>query len=59
MRGVSAEQLRAFLTSVLIKPGKPHHILRFFRPRPAAEPPKPVESPKEGSPALVPQERKT
>jgi diadenylate cyclase len=32
VRGVSAEQLRAFLSSVLLKPGKTHHILRLFRP---------------------------
>ena len=51
VRGVSAEQLRAFLTSVLIKPGKQHNILRLFR---AAE-----ESPKEGHPALVSQEPKS
>src|SRR5580700_7687793 len=31
VRGVTAEQLRAFLTSVLIKPSKPHHFLRLFR----------------------------
>jgi diadenylate cyclase len=59
VRGVSAEQLRAFLTSVLIQPSKPHHVLRLFRPRPDQEPSKPVESHKEGSAALVPQERKT
>jgi diadenylate cyclase len=50
-RGVSAEQLRAFLTSILIKPGKPHHILPLFRPA--------DESPKEARPALVSQEPKT
>src|SRR3984957_21078756 len=32
VRGVTAEQLRAFLTSVLVKPSKPHHILKLFRP---------------------------
>ncbi len=53
VRGVSAEQLRAFLTSVLIKPSKPHHVLRLFRPRPTEEAPKP------GAPTLVAQERKT
>jgi diadenylate cyclase len=52
VRGVSAEQLRAFLTSILIQPTKPHHILRLFRPAAA-------ETPKEGNPALVSQERKT
>src|SRR5580658_774042 len=45
VRGVTAEQLRAFLTSVLVKPGKPHHILKLFRP--AEEPSK------KDSPALV------
>jgi predicted PhzF superfamily epimerase YddE/YHI9 len=51
VRGVSAEQLRAFLTSVLIKPTKQHNLLRLFRP--AEEPPK------AGSPTLVSQEPKT
>jgi diadenylate cyclase len=32
VRGVTAEQLRAFLTSVLVKPVKPHHILKLLRP---------------------------
>ena len=32
VRGVSAEQLRSFLTSVLVNPGKQHRILRLFRP---------------------------
>ncbi len=32
VRQVTAEQLRAFLTSVLIKPGKQHKILNLFRP---------------------------
>jgi diadenylate cyclase len=41
VRGVSAEQLRAFLTSVLVKPVKPHHLLRLLRPssQPAKDPP--------------------
>jgi diadenylate cyclase len=63
VRGVSIEQLRAFLTSILIKPGKQHHIMRLFRP--AEESPKegsaarPAnESPKGGSPTLVPQQPK-
>src|SRR5580698_183770 len=63
VRGVSIEQLRAFLTSILIKPGKQHHILRLFRP--AEESPKesslvrPTEAtPKGGSPTLVPQQPK-
>lgn len=30
VRGVSAEQLRAFLTSILVKPGKHHKILGLF-----------------------------
>jgi diadenylate cyclase len=47
VRGVSAEQLRAFLTSVLIKPSKPRHLLKLFGP--AAEPPG------KDSPALVAQ----
>jgi diadenylate cyclase len=34
VRGVSAEQLRAFLTSVLVNPGKQHTILRLFHPAP-------------------------
>jgi diadenylate cyclase len=51
VRGVSTEQLRAFLTSILIKPGKQHHLLRLFR---AAD-----EPPKQGSPTLVSQEPKT
>src|SRR5580693_2623994 len=32
VRGVNAEQLRAFLTSVLVKPDKTRHILKMFRP---------------------------
>jgi diadenylate cyclase len=32
VRGVTVEQLRAFLTSVLIKPGKQHKILNLFHP---------------------------
>jgi diadenylate cyclase len=31
-RGVSAEQLRAFLTSVLVNPGKPNRLLTLLRP---------------------------
>ena len=45
VRGVTAEQLRAFLTSVLVKPGKPHHILKLFRPA--------VEPVKKDAPGLV------
>jgi diadenylate cyclase len=50
VRGVTAEQLRSFLTSVLVKPSKPHHILKMFRP--AQDP-----TPKDG-PVLVSQETK-
>src|ERR1700733_9953280 len=32
VRGVTAEQLRAFLTSVLVKPGKQHTILNLLHP---------------------------
>src|SRR5580658_5781614 len=32
VRGVSAEQLRAFLTSLLVKSGKPHKILKIIHP---------------------------
>ena len=32
VRGVTAEQLRAFLTSVLVKPGKQQELLRILRP---------------------------
>jgi diadenylate cyclase len=32
VRGVSAEQLRSFLTSVLVKPGKQHRFLSLFQP---------------------------
>jgi len=54
VRGVTAEQLRSFLTSVLVKPGKPHHILKMFRPEqvpsqqenPALVSPEPKISPK-------------
>jgi diadenylate cyclase len=51
VRGVTAEQLRAFLTSVLVKPGKSHSIAKLFRP---AE-----ELPKKEAPTLVPQQPKT
>jgi diadenylate cyclase len=50
VRGVTAEQLRAFLTSVLVKPSKPHHLLKMFRPA--------QESPRNDGPALVSQEPK-
>jgi diadenylate cyclase len=45
VRGVTAEQLRSFLTSVLVKRGKPHHILKMFR---AAQ-----DSSQKDTPALV------
>ncbi len=32
VRGVTAEQLRAFLTSILVKPSKQHRILNALRP---------------------------
>jgi diadenylate cyclase len=51
VRGLSAEQLRAFLTSVLVKPGKSHNIVKLFHP---AE-----ELTKKDNPALVSQEPKT
>ena len=51
VRGDTAEQLRAFLTSVLVKPGKSHNILRMFRPR--------EEPSKKESPVLVSQQPKT
>jgi diadenylate cyclase len=34
VRGVTAEQLRAFLTSILVKPGKQHRILNLFHSMP-------------------------
>ncbi len=49
-RGVSAEQLRAFLTSVLVNPGKPNRLLTLLRP--AAEPAK-------GGPALANSDSKS
>jgi diadenylate cyclase len=36
VRGVTAEQLRAFLTSVLVNPGKQHSLLRLLRPAAAS-----------------------
>jgi diadenylate cyclase len=35
-RGVTAEQLRAFLTSVLVNPGKQHKLLNMLRPAAAS-----------------------
>jgi diadenylate cyclase len=49
VRGVTAEQLRAFLTSVLVKPPKSHNIARLFRP---------AEGAKKDAPALVSQQPK-
>jgi diadenylate cyclase len=37
VRGVTGEQLRAFLSSLLLKPGKPHRMLRWLQRR-ASEP---------------------
>jgi len=51
VRGVTAEQLRAFLTSVLVKTSKPHHLLKLFRSPPATSP--------KDEPALVSPEPKT
>jgi len=51
VRAVTSGQLRAFLTSVLVKPGKSHKILRLFRP---AE-----ELSGKNSPAIVSQQPKT
>ncbi len=42
VRQVTAEQLRAFLTSILIKPGKQHKILNLFRPALAPAKPGPA-----------------
>ncbi len=39
VRGVTGEQLRAFLSSILLKPGKPHKMLKWLQPR-ALEPAK-------------------
>ena len=33
VRGVTGEQLRAFLSTLLLKPGKPHKMLRWLQPR--------------------------
>ena len=33
VRGVTGEQLRAFLSSVLLQPGKPHKLLKWLQPR--------------------------
>ena len=51
VRGVTAEQLRAFLTSVLVKPDKTKHLLKLFRPA--------DELSQKESAALVSQEPKT
>ena len=39
VRGVTGEQLRAFLSSVLLQPGKPHKMWKWLQPA-APEPPK-------------------
>jgi diadenylate cyclase len=51
VRGVTAEQLRAFLTSVLVKPDKTKHLLKLLRPA--------DELSQKESAALVSQEPKT
>jgi len=51
VRGVTAEQLRAFLTSVLVKPTKSHSIARLFR---SAE-----HASKKTGPALMSEQPKT
>jgi diadenylate cyclase len=38
VRGVTGDQLRAFLSSVLVKPGKPHKYLKWLQPRVPAAP---------------------
>jgi len=40
VRGVTGEQLRAFLSSVLLQPGKPHKMWKWLQPS-VPEPPKP------------------
>jgi diadenylate cyclase len=48
VRGVTAEQLRAFLTSVLVKPGKQHKVISVLRKTaqsPQAHPPLPIVAP--------------
>ena len=42
VRAVTAEQLRAFLTSVLLNVGKQHKIINLFRPAPGTSKPSPV-----------------
>ena len=54
-RGVTAEQLRAFLTSVLVKPGKSRHILTMF----GAANEMSADSPAKDTPDLAPREPKT
>jgi diadenylate cyclase len=44
VRGVTGEQLRAFLSSILLKPGKPHRFLKWLQPR-ASEPAKAALAP--------------
>jgi diadenylate cyclase len=43
VRGVTSEQLRAFLSSLLLKPGKPNRLLQFLQPAtPAPDKPEPI-----------------
>jgi diadenylate cyclase len=44
VRAVTAEQLRAFLTSILVKPSKQHKILNWFHP---------IHTPAKSGPAVV------
>src|SRR5580698_5134375 len=50
VRGVSQEELRAFLTSVLVKPPKSHSLMKMFRPA--------QESPAKDAPTVISQESK-
>jgi diadenylate cyclase len=50
VRGVTSEQLRAFLSSLLLKPGKPHKFLKFFQPA--------TPAPDKAGPALAKMEHK-
>jgi len=50
VRGVTGEQLRAFLSSVLLQPGKPHKLLKWLQPR--------VSQPPKAAPAPAPLENK-
>jgi diadenylate cyclase len=50
VRGVTGEQLRAFLSSVLLKPGRPHKIWKWLQPR--------VSEPAKAGPAMAKLENK-